>query len=116
METIETYQDLFDNIGRLEGYLASSDPVEREFGQDLVRRGLCFVVYKDKGQCRFAPSRFVGYKNNTKDLHLANASKDGRVTNPVISRILDQQCTYRHIADTVVLLVILPITNAGNTG
>jgi hypothetical protein len=37
---------------------------------------------------KFAPSRFIGYKNNTITKHESNITKDGRETNPAISDAL----------------------------
>ena len=48
------------------------------------------MAYKSANNLHFAPSRFIGYINNIKDKHEINSSKDGRVTNPVITFILGQ--------------------------
>ncbi|MCB1660680.1 MAG: HNH endonuclease, partial [Pseudomonadales bacterium] len=42
----------------------------------------------------FAPSRFIGYANNTIDKHEANHSKDGRETTPKISKLLGKDCVF----------------------
>lgn len=94
METISTIDELRTNIAILDRYSQSNQPLEVDFYTSLVRSGRCFVMYKIDGVNRFAPSRFVGYKNNSMMLHGRNSSKDGRVTTPVISDVLGGQCTF----------------------
>jgi hypothetical protein len=88
MEFVENLNDIIENIKTLEKYLTSSNNVEKEFAQSLVKKGRTILVYKVDGQNHFAPSRFLGYKNNTMDDHLENEEKDGRDTNPIIDQIL----------------------------
>jgi len=60
----------------------------------LVKGGKCFLPYfNDKKGLFFAPSRFLGYKNNNIDIHIKNIAKDGRVTNKVINKILQYHPT-----------------------
>lgn len=40
------------------------------------------------GAYKFYPSRFIGYADNSMDAHLNNVEKDGKETNPAISKIL----------------------------
>jgi hypothetical protein len=47
------------------------------------------VVPREDGLL-FGPSRFIGYLNNSRAAHLANGDKDGKRTNPAISRTLHQ--------------------------
>ena len=72
----------------METYLKSGSSDEKKFALDLVRRGRTIVIYKVNGENHFAPSRFIGYKNNTQDRHISNLEKDGRETNPIISEII----------------------------
>lgn len=88
MNFITKKQDLIDNILTLEGYLTGENTAERRFAEQLIQRGKTICVYKVNGENHFAPSRFLGYKNNTIDDHLANEEKDGRDKNPVIDKIL----------------------------
>ena len=88
MNTIDTRPELQENLSTLERYMDSADVDEREFHSGLVKRGICFVAYQKGSRCLFAPSRFVGYKHNAMAPHQSNDSKDGRVTNPAIDKIL----------------------------
>lgn len=88
MKTISTVDDLAHNLAILRKYLNSSKESEHSFAQELTRDGLCFVVQMVDGSQFFAPSRFVGYRQNSMAAHRRNKKKDGRVTNPVISKIL----------------------------
>jgi putative restriction endonuclease len=88
VQLVGSRQQLDKNIETLGNYLHSGSSEEVAFARNLVKRGICFVVTKWKGAPFFSPSRFVGYVDNQLSEHLANADKDGRVTNPAISRIL----------------------------
>ena len=88
MEFVQTKEQLIDNIRILEKYLLEGNEQEKEFAYDMVRRGKTIVVYKVNGENHFAPSRFIGYKNNCMDCHLENDDKDGRETNPVIDKLI----------------------------
>ena len=96
MKFIETLKDLQVNLDTLENYLNSPLVKEREYALDRVKLGTCFVVYEINGQKHFAPSRFIGYKDNTMGKHDNNDAKDGRETNPAITRVLktaDASCS-----------------------
>ena len=75
----------------LDAYLRSSKKEERDFVKDLVRKARCIVVGSRGGEILVGPSRFVGYLNNTLLKHQKNLYKDGKETNPAISRALGQQ-------------------------
>lgn len=89
MQFIQTKDDLVQNILTVENYLHSKDSHEKEFAENLIRRGKTILVYKVNGENHFAPSRFLGYCNNSMQAHLSNYDKDGRETNPVIDQVLD---------------------------
>lgn len=96
MKFIEILKDLQVNLETLENYLNSPVQKEREYALDRVKLGTCFVVYEINGQNHFAPSRFIGYKDNTMGKHDNNDEKDGRETNPAISGVLktaDASCS-----------------------
>lgn len=87
MELITRKAELTDNIARLQQYLQGSGP-DRDFALDLIRQGICFVVTEQDGKAFFAPSRFVGYRSNTRHDHVHNEDKDGRETNAALEAIL----------------------------
>ncbi|UPT68069.1 MAG: hypothetical protein M0D57_05255 [Sphingobacteriales bacterium JAD_PAG50586_3] len=89
MEVISTHNQLLKNIETFEKYLKDKQ-YDREKTLKLIKRGACFVVYKANGEIKFAPSRFLGYKNNSLKLHTNSVVKDGRITNPAISKILNE--------------------------
>jgi hypothetical protein len=82
--------DINRNIDQLETYRDSQDAREREFYSGLIQRGICFIARERDKRFTFAPSRFVGYTDNTMATHEANTSKHGGETNPAITRILGQ--------------------------
>lgn len=88
MDHITNRTELEANLRQLEDYRYSSDPLEREFYTNLIKLGICFVVLKKNEKLLWGPSRFVGYRNNSMNLHRRNEEKDGRETTPVITDIL----------------------------
>lgn len=88
MRTISTYDELIENVDTLKAYMVSKDAEDHSFACKLIRLGVCFVVHIVDGKPFFAPSRFIGYRNNTRTFHLKNQSRDGRVTNEVIDSIV----------------------------
>ena len=63
------------------------EEMERNFYLGLVKNGICLVVDKVNGGTVFAPSRFVGYVENSRSLHSKHRI-DGRETNPAIEQVL----------------------------
>lgn len=89
MRIIETLEDIKQNMSVLDGYIGSRTDPEYSFALDLIKRGTCFIAVEHNNSYRFYPSRFMGYANNSMDAHLNNDMKDGRETNPAISKILE---------------------------
>ncbi len=56
-----------------------------------MERGICLVIINVDDRPSFAPSRFIGYANNTRDSHQRNPSRDGRITNDVIKELLGSE-------------------------
>ena len=90
MKLINSPKQLEENLETIEFYLTEGSNFENDTTIDLLRAGACFVAYEIEKELRFAPSRFVGYKNNNLDKH-QNSDKDGRDTNVVIEKILEQK-------------------------
>lgn len=85
---IETKSQLIKNLDRVEGYLSSTTEELYKTMALYIARGRVFVTYVVDGKYHFAPSRFVGYKDNTLVKHQHNLEKDGRVTTPAITKLL----------------------------
>src|SRR5262245_21275568 len=88
METVTSQEEMFSNIGRLGQYLYQQAGIEAEFARDLVCNGICFVITEYQGKPLFSPSRFIGYRNNTRHAHLHNERMTGRETTAAISELL----------------------------
>ena len=89
--TNETYfnlEQLIKNINTVEFYLTEGNEDEQAEASDLVRRGSCLIAYQIGNEIRFAPSRFLGYVNNSLKGHI-RSQVDGRETNVVINKILN---------------------------
>ncbi|MBI9066633.1 MAG: hypothetical protein JEZ09_05030 [Salinivirgaceae bacterium] len=88
MELVTKKQQIIDNIIRLEKYLYHSTKSDIKQAKDLVKSGRTIIIYKVNGEDHFAPSRFVGYIDNDLKKHLEFEEKDGKDTNPVITKVL----------------------------
>jgi hypothetical protein len=91
MQLIESEEQLITNIETVECYLTEGSEDEKREVVNLIKRGTCFIAYKISNEIRFAPSRFIGYQNNNLKLHKSFATKDGRITNDAINKILNSQ-------------------------
>lgn len=70
---IQTHEDIISNIETLYSYLhGESGEDNRQWAVDKLKRGKNMVVEVINGHIRFAPSRFVGYINNTREKHDEN--------------------------------------------
>lgn len=97
---IETLEDLIDNLLTIEAYLGGDySEEERKFAMYLIQRGHNFVAYKVQSEWHFAPSRFVGYKDNNMYKHLNNDSKDGKETTPIINGIAKKELCFDPILE-----------------
>lgn len=85
---ITTKSQLIKNLDKVEEYLSSGSDKKYNEMAGYIARGRVFVSYKVNGEMHFAPSRFVGYQNNTLTKHQNNHEKDGTETTPVISKII----------------------------
>lgn len=92
---IENLDELTNNLEQVEDYLNGFDVVANEEMVRLIGNGTNFVAYKINNEMHFAPSRFVGYLNNTLRIHLVKDNgKSGRETSPRIDEILGTKRTY----------------------
>ncbi len=91
MKLVSRTAEIHANIDQLASYLSERSGLNREFSKRLVQRGICFVIATRNGRDFFAPSRFVGYKSNSRHAHEANNEKDGRQTNLAITRVLGRE-------------------------
>lgn len=77
---IENRIDVIKNIYTLYSYVKSPNAEDREWALQRFKRGKCYVVEPFGNTLLFAPSRLVGYKNNTKEEY-TRAHGDGTQTN-----------------------------------
>lgn len=81
IEFIDSREDVVVNIKTLYSYLNGEKGEEyRTWAIEKMVRGHNFVVEMINSHVCFAPSRFVGYINNTMERHEANTEKDGKET------------------------------------
>lgn len=87
---VESLTDIERNVDTLVDAIHSDSPDRQRFA-DWVRAGAVFYPYQFGRILAFAPSRFIGYKDNSRKNHeklVADGTADGKETNPVISKIL----------------------------
>lgn len=77
---IESKIDVVKNIYTLYSYAKSTMAEDKEWALQRFKQGKWYVVEPFGNTLLFAPSRFVGYKNNTKEKHISNHG-DGTQTN-----------------------------------
>lgn len=87
---IQSIDQLNFNLEMFEKYLTEGTDVQMELTNNLVKNGRSFVAYTINHEHRFAPSRYIGYANNTPESHNSKEAKHkrGGQTNNRISRIL----------------------------
>lgn len=82
---IENRTDVIKNIYTLYSYLRSNSEEERVWALNRFKQGKWYIVEPFGNMLFFAPSRFVGYKNNNIAKHTEN-HRDGTQTNEYFRR------------------------------
>lgn len=90
MKLVSKLEQLEQNIETVENYLTNGNSDEKFKVATFIKRGTCFVAYQINNEIRFAPSKFLGYINNSLEKHIPSET-DGRQTNVMISSILKSQ-------------------------
>ncbi len=85
---VENTDQIIENIRTMEQYLNSDVADEKQFAQDLIKKGRSMLIYKVNGQNHFAPIRFLGYKKNSKMAHIENEKRESRDTAPTIQSLM----------------------------
>ena len=87
MDVVNSKEEIEHNLSLFEDYLCRSSPNKQKFAFSLVQKGRCFIAYEIAGELRFAPSRYVGYANNSMSKHNRNPDKHGSKTNTAINKV-----------------------------
>ncbi|MBA1245968.1 HNH endonuclease [Pseudomonas luteola] len=87
MVVVTAQDEIIENLRLFEDYLCEGTDDEQLYCSDLIRKGKCLIAYKVGQELRFAPSRYIGYTNNSIQSHSEDAG-DGRDTTPAISKLL----------------------------
>ena len=88
MEFVQSLSDIEANMKTMDSYLDDKCESTYSFALDRIRKGICFIAVKTGDGYRFYPSRFMGYVGNTMSKHENNDYKDGKKTNPAITKAL----------------------------
>ena len=87
MILIDNRDELIKNLDTVESYLNGDNDEVVEIMAELIRKGKNFVAYNFNGSTHFAPSRFVGYKDNTIRKHFQKDNgKHGTYTSQRLRR------------------------------
>lgn len=87
MILIDNRDELIKNLDTVESYLNGDNDEVVEIMAELIRKGKNFVAYNFNGSTHFAPSRFVGYKDNTIRKHFKKDNgKHGTYTSKRLRR------------------------------
>ncbi len=85
MRIVNSIDDLEDNFSVLHSSVQEGDST----AIDLIRNGKSIVVGSFGGKIAFGPSKFLGYYNNDIKQHIElRPLRDGRKTNPAITKIM----------------------------
>lgn len=88
LELVDRLDEVTSNCAVMSSYLASSDPDDSHFVRERIASGKCFMAIDVVGETYFFPSRFVGYKDNSRIKHENGDNKDGRLTNVAIEKLI----------------------------
>lgn len=94
---IESVDELKINLEQVEAYLSDPDEVVVHEIRRLIGNGTNFVAYNigNTNEIHFAPSRFIGYLNNSLKIHLVRQNgKDGKDTTSRLNAILHKHREY----------------------
>lgn len=81
---IETREDIVQNIKTLYSYLDGKvDSEHKDWAIQRMSRGSNYVIEVVDSQIYFAPSRFVGYVDNTMEKHVANHGNGTETDNKI---------------------------------
>ena len=81
---IETREDIVQNIKTLYSYLNGKvDSEHKDWAIQRMSRGSNYVIEVVDSQIYFAPSRFVGYVDNTMEKHVANHGNGTETDNKI---------------------------------
>lgn len=89
MNTVTSWREMKRNIRTLESYRKSPGK-KHDYYLDLIKKGICFIAYEYYNKIHFAPSRFIGYQENSISKRQKNGTGYGGDTNYAISNILEE--------------------------
>ena len=89
LQLIRNIDDLKKQLEKVEDYLRKGDPSMKE----LIKNGVNFVSYECDGNIHFAPSRFVGYRNKTIEMHNEDKKGIGGRTDAKLNDVLKKEKT-----------------------
>ena len=114
VELVEELRQVDANLEYLDA--AFVDAATRQKYLGYIERGTVFLPYLKLGRTAFAPSRFIGYKNNTLEKHQINLLKDGKKTTPRLSSLLGEAAVHSGLEQEYLLFCAAIGAKPGLTG
>lgn len=99
MDVVNNSNEIIANLLVFDSYRTNNREEYRSYFAERLRLGKIFVVGLIGQNQIFCPSRFAGYKECTMEKHNAFSSKDGRITTPIISKLLKGKPTVNKEAE-----------------
>lgn len=106
MRVVKSQDELEMNLSIFDGYLNEGTDAEYHFATALLKKGNSFIAYQTNGKYLFAPSRYIGYANNSMLKHESNNKKNGGATDTGISKVLDGRPLYNERLEAAYLTFI----------
>ena len=97
LHLVENTDQIIDNIKTLEQYLNSEVTEDKQFAQDLIKKGRSMLIYKVNGENRFVPSKFAFYKKNSHREYLDNLKRDLADPTAISASLLGKPFTHAAI-------------------
>lgn len=91
MSIVESVEQIERNAKFFHPKELVSSSADAGYFRSLLKKGKVLYITEMRGELVFAPSRFVGYKNNSRKRHEAlknSYQADGKETNPAISKLI----------------------------
>ena len=86
---IKNLSELMVNLNQVDNYLLDNNDENYQSMVSLIEKGTNFLAYRRGESWHFAPSRFIGYLNNSLLVHLVKYNgKDGKETSSAIDKII----------------------------
>ena len=100
MKLVDTREEILQNAVLFDSYRYSKLLEDKKFYRESLRLGNIFLYFNINNKDIFCPSRFVGYKNNTRQKHEEFAQEHGTHSTQKIDTILGKHTLKKELEAT----------------